>query len=165
MKQAFHEMTEYFRHFQKCLFYSVTTKYTHADLLWKEGESVVSVPLLLHFLVSICPSQATLQFCDSQEFYLASEQQNAATLCGSCVKLCLHSYWTWGPRAFCSLLLLWSTNLYLTSTYLCQIYLCASSLQLCQQNVLPWLLINESIETIVLKQTNKKKIVGFGSGP
>lgn len=98
----------------------MTGKYTHADLLRKEGgdqwfqSSDYSISFSLSF-----PARPTLQCCSSQEFSLALEQQNAATLCGSssCDNFCLHSYKDWGPHAFCSLLFS-VEHLYLTFTYL-----------------------------------------------
>lgn len=71
------------------------------------------------------------------------------------IKFCFHSCRAWGPHAFCSLLFLWSTNLYLTFIFLCQTCLCTSSLQLFQQSVLPWLLVSQSREIIILKQIQK----------
>lgn len=148
----------------KNYYFTVWLQNTHMQIFWgKKGDQGFQSSSYSIFFSPSVPARPSRQWCASQEFSLASEHQNAATLCGSCDKFCLHSYRDWGPHAFCNLLFLWSTNLYLTFTYLCQTCLCASSLQLFQQNVLPWLLLSQSME-IEMIETNKK-FVGFGSGP
>lgn len=86
----------------KNYYFTVWLQNTHMQIYWgKKGNQWFQSSDYSIFLSPSAPARSTLLCCASQVFSLASEQQNAATLCGSWDKFCLIE--SLGPTCFLQL--------------------------------------------------------------